>query len=560
MKKFLIILFIICNPVSAIATVQSSFTITGITGKVLANAEKRLNELQQLKPLKNYSQDDLRYQLIKSIQPYGYFSARITTRLKNQSLWVFVNPGPQMHIDSLKVKIEGEGFNNPELLKALNNLPIKQGDPLLTEQYNLAKQNIINAAENQGYLHGAFKKAEILIDEKQYRASVTLLFDTGPLYYFGQVQFDPTYIKPELLHRFIPFKYGQPYSTEKIVQLNDYLSGSGYFNSVLVKPEILENPKVPVFVHLQPVSKYSYSLGLGYGTDTGIRGRAGLHIVPLNRSGHKFNALAQGSFTQSALQAQYIVPGKNPVNDQYSLTGNFSNLNYNTGYSNAFLVSLAQQHHQNHFQRNFSINTLYESFHYTLQPTTNQFLFYPKSSFTLSNTKNQLFSPSGFKLTFNALGASKAILSEIDVGQVSLDAKAALMLEPFRLRFYAHTIQGITVVDNINQLPLSLALLLGGTDNLKALSFNSVGPGRYITYGGFEIQKEFIKNWYMIGFYDAGSVYKPQPKEVLYDVGGSVMWVSPIGPIKIGLAQAVNSRFQSTGNSPRVVISMGPDL
>lgn len=45
-----------------------------------------------------------------------------------------------------------------------------------------------------------------------------------------------------------------------------------------------------------------------------------------------------------------------------------------------------------------------------------------------------------------------------------------------------------------------------------------------------------------------------------YDAGGGLMWVSPIGPIKVGLAQAINSRWQRDSHSPRLVISMGPDL
>jgi translocation and assembly module TamA len=101
---------------------------------------------------------------------------------------------------------------------------------------------------------------------------------------------------------------------------------------------------------------------------------------------------------------------------------------------------------------------------------------------------------------------------------------------------------------------------LGGTDNLKAYSFNSIGPGKIITYGGFEIQKEFKKNWYLVGFYDAGDVYNPSIKNIQYNIGGGLMWVSPIGPIKVGLAQAVNNKMERIGHNPRLVISMGPDL
>lgn len=562
MKKLTYLLLVIaCFPLFAQSNKAASFEIYGVSGKILTNIETLLNELKQIKPLNTFNQTELQNQINKAIQPFGYFNTDVRTHhINNQKTIINIKLGPQTRIASIKIELCGEGAKNPLLQKTLKELPLRLGDPLYSNQYEQAKQNIINSAENMGYLHGVYKKAEILIDEQKRTAQITLIYDTGPQYYFGQIQFDPTYISPELLHRFVPFQPGQPYATDQVLKFNESLSNSGYFSSVLVKPQITDTQTVPVKVHLQPVSKYSYSFGLGYGTDTGVRGKAALHVTPVNRQGHKFNTVAQGSFRQNALQAQYLIPGKNPVTDQYALTGNFSNLNYNVGYSNATLLSLSQLHNTDQFQRALSLNTLYESFHYSLQPNTDQFLLYPKMNFTFSKTKNLLFSPSGYNITFSALGANKAVLSHLSFGQLSLDAKAALTLDFLRLRLYGHTIQGITEINDINQLPLSLALLLGGTDNLKAYSFNSIGPGKIITYGGLEIQKEFKKDWYLVGFYDAGDVYNPSVKNIQYDIGGGLMWVSPIGPIKVGLAQAVNSQLERAEHKPRLVISMGPDL
>ncbi|WP_232220671.1 BamA/TamA family outer membrane protein [Legionella tunisiensis] len=164
-------------------------------------------------------------------------------------------------------------------------------------------------------------------------------------------------------------------------------------------------------------------------------------------------------------------------------------------------------------------------------------------------------------MTINGLAASKAILSEVSFAQASINAKAALTLPAIRTRFYFHTIQGVTSISNINELPLSLALLLGGADNLKAYSYNSIGPGKILSYGGLEIQKETVDKWYFTGFLDSGDVYMPSLKGLQNDVGIGLMWVSPIGPIKIGVAQAVDSHFNRIKDrKPKFVISMGPDL
>jgi translocation and assembly module TamA len=496
-----------------------------------------------------------------SLTQGGYFeSTSEIIRRSNRQIQIIIHKGPQIHIASVHIEIKGEGAKHNQLVALVKGTPIHIGDPLRTEQYKKFKLKLINTAENLGYLHTSFTKAEILVDTKKQIAQIEIIFNTGPLYYFGQVQFEPTNISPELLHRFVPFRPGQFYSTTKVLNFNNALSDSGYFSSVLIQPMITEDQIIPVEVHLKPTSKYSYSLGVGYGTDTGIRGRAGLHVVPVNRFGHKFNALAQGSLIQNAIQAQYVIPGQNPVTDQYSLTGNFSTLNYTIGYGNAFLISLAQQHNTDFFNRSLSINALYEGFNYALQPNTSQSMLYPKATISFIRKENPLFSPTGFNITINGLGANQLTLSTINFAQTSIDVKAAYWIETWRLRLYGHTIQGITATNDINRLPLSLALLLGGNDNLKGYSFNSIGPGRIISYGGFEIQKETKPNWYLVGLFDAGDVFNPTVKQTQYDVGAALMWVSPIGPIKIGFAQPVSNHMKRLSTYPRLLITMGPSL
>jgi len=119
----------------------------------------------------------------------------------------------------------------------------------------------------------------------------------------------------------------------------------------------------------------------------------------------------------------------------------------------------------------------------------------------------------------------------------------------------------MTQISNIDNLPLSLAMLLGGADNLKAYSYNSIGPGKILSFLSMEVQKETFSKWYLIGFLDSGDVYNPSQKLFKYDAGIGLMWVSPVGPIKVGVAQAVDNHFQRIeGRNPKLVINMGPDL
>ncbi|KTC68171.1 outer membrane protein [Legionella birminghamensis] len=543
------------------AETTGHFVISGVKGKVLANVQSRLQEIAENKPLESQTDEELKAQVAQALSPYGYFNSQASITRGRNNIQIKITPGPRLLIAQVSISIVGEGNDNYLIKRALNKLTLKPGKPFISQDYEQAKQTLMNAAENQGYLHASFDKAEVLVDSGHNSASIQLVFNTGPQFFFGQVQFSPSYISPELLRRYIPFAEGQSYSTEQILAFNNALSSSGYFSNVIVKPVLNEEGQmIPVNVHLQPAPRTNYSIGLGFGTDTGVRGRLGYHVVPVNSAGHKFNAIALGSMNENRLQAQYIIPGQNPLTDQYDIFGSLANLNYSAGYSNSAQVSLAQRHTLNHYQRVLSLNGLYERYSYDETPKFEKLILYPKASLSWMNKKDQLFSPTGYNVTVNALGASKLALSEVNFAQASVDAKAAVTLEKMRTRLYLHTIQGVTLIDDINQLPLSLSMLLGGADNLKAYTYNSIGPGKIMSYGGIEIQKETLDNWYVTAFFDTGDVYKPSLKDWQNDLGIGLMWVSPIGPIKVGVAQAIDSGFNRKDKKPRLVINMGPDL
>lgn len=548
---------------------KPSILIKGVTGRILTNIQSRLQELNT--PLQNRSEVDelqgnldteaLIIQIKKAMEPYGFFKPQINIVQNASGLTVWIQKGPRIVIASIQLHLIGQGQDNFQLQQALHAFPIRSGKPFNTLKYAKAKQYLLDTAEHQGFLHATFTQAEVRIDEVLYKIDIYLTLDTGPRYFFGQVQFDPTYISPELLQRYIPFRPEQPYSTDTILAFNNALTGSGYFKTVIVKPVISNNLIIPVQVHTQPAPRMSYSLGLGFGTDTGIRGRAGLHIIPVNRAGHEFNLSGLGSFNENALQAQYIIPGHDPLVNQYEIVGNGATLNYDVGYSNSGALSFIQRHTLAHFQRVISLNNLYERFNYAYEPKEEVFTLYPKISLTWLSNAHELLVPNGYKITLNGLAASKALLSELNFSQVSLDAKAALTWPLIRTRFYLHGYQGYTHVNYINQLPLSLALLLGGSDNLKGYEYNSIGPGKNLSYAGLEIQKETIENWFLTVFVDEGDVYNPSIKAWKRDVGLGLMWNSPVGPIKIGLALPVQNNFSRVPHkNPRLVVSMGPDL
>ncbi len=579
-----------------------SIEVSGLNDAQKENVMNRLDDLYSHPSNHAITQEMLNHQVEEALMPYGYFEPRVTVRTtpRNNSIQIHVILGPPLIIHDLKLKLVGPGRENPEIERTFRDLPLTPHTPFSSVTYEESKTHLLNAAEQQGYLNARFDEARVFIDKKTHRADITLIFNTQKRSYFSNIHFKTGKIRPtprlkneiplprlskilallspegnryspfssktipldeSLLYRYVPFKYGDPYSPDDIATLNSNLNGSGYFKSVDVKTNDTYGHYVPLNVELEPKSRFSYTISGGYGTDTGARGRFGLHIVPLNAAGHKLDVVGQGSSNQNAAQAKYTIPGKHPTHEQYNINGGFNNLNYVSGHSQSGRLSLVYQDIMPKYQRIFSLNGLQEAFRYDQQRATEKTIIYPKATLAWREVSDSLFSPSGFNVTVNGYAAARAVFSSLSVASLVLDIKGAYTIDLIRTRFYGHTMQGVTQVNDVYQLPLSLALLLGGPETLKGYSYNSIGPGKLLSYGGIEVQKETLDTWYIIAFIDKGTVFRPEPKLVQYDMGVGLMWRSPVGPIKMAIAQPTDSRLNAMPNTGiRFVVNMGPDI
>jgi translocation and assembly module TamA len=580
------------------------FKIIGLEKTQQKNVEHRLADLYAHPTNHRISKAILEDQVKKALMPYGFFnpSIHITAPRQKHAGVIRVNTGPQLKITQLTVHISGPGRENPEIQQAYHDLPIHIGDGFNSVLYEEAKNNLTNAAEHQGYLNSTFEEAAVFISPEKNQASILLHLNTGVRSYFGRITFTtgrviPTppvkdapplprlskiisILSPEgsnnpllskkrivlsnrLLYRYVPFKYSHPYSNDDLMDFSANLKSSGYFKTIDIKPgHASTNTRyVPIDVYLEPIERFRYSISGGYGTDTGARGRFGLHVTPVNSYGHKFDFIAQGSSNQNAAQAKYSIPGPDPVHDQFNINGGFNNLNYVSGNSQSGRLSLVYQHVTPKYKHILSLNGLHEAFRYDKQDPAERTVVYPRATLSWLEVTDPLFSPSGFNVTVNGLAATRAVFSSMSVSELILDAKGALTIDVIRTRFYGHILQSVTQVKDVYKLPLSLAQLLGGPENMKGFSYNSIGPGKILSYGGIEAQKETVPTWYVIAFIDKGTVYRPDPKLVQYDIGAGLMWRSPVGPIKMALAQPVNKRLDRMPDTGiRFVVNMGPDL
>jgi translocation and assembly module TamA len=549
--KWLIFLFFFASH-SVFAT-TTDYQIQGLEGEALKNVQRSLAVLSSENPASFYTQapDAIK----EAIKPFGYFKS--TVRLQKNLF--LVNTGPLLQIRSVHISIVGDGENDVALKNILAIFPIQKNQALLTENYNKAKAALFNTALAQGYLNPQFITQEILINLSAYTCDITLVLNTGPRYYFGNISFSHTPLSENLLRRYLPFKKGDAFSSQKLLKLQSNLAESNYFEKVLVDNHAknTRDGYIPISVTLGMKKMRQYLAGLGFGTDTGPRATLGANFRYLNQDGHYITSQAILSSVQNSVGVSYVIPGDNPATDQYSLNETFvaNHLNQGSSQTQTLGINYIKMLKSN-WQRTYSLNYNIEQFKFNDLPGESSFLLIPEINFTnIRTSQTRIFTNQGNKFSINLQGAARQGFSDNTFFQAEIQDKAITHFTD-NDRIIVRGDVGYTYTDSLSALPLSLRFYAGGAQSVRGFSYQALGPGKYIAIGSLEYQHRVINNWYGTVFYDAGNAMDSTAQAFARSAGVGIMWASPMGPLELTLAKAISV----PGQPMRIQFVMGPDL
>lgn len=561
------------------------YKINGLPENVKENATKRLTQAEKNypQPLTQDAVDKLYKEAPKEIkaasEPYGYFQSTIISQSLTQlgeQQWQFsfqVDPKSVTNISALDIQLTGDGAKSAAFQRTLKELPLKIGQPLLTQDYNKAKELLTDLAAEKGYLDAHFTEHRIVIDLTKNYAKIILHFDTGKQYYFGNITFEQTLFCDNFLHRFLQFKPGDTYDSQSLMQLQQDLMSTVYFSNVSVLPQehAKNDLQVPVDIYLTPSKSKQYDFGLGYGTDTGARATTGVHLRHLTDTGHYFNGFIQASQISTNLQARYVIPGKNPITDQYFLGASIEHQDINRNKGDTQKFTLGKIDRLSSWQRTLTLNYQWDQYSIRDEPYEQTRLLLPTINLLKTRTDNVLFPRNGYRINVNARGAAKTLASTSSFVQLELDTRFVYSPSS-ESRILLRGDLGYTIANDIEKVPLSLQFFAGGAQSIRGYRYEALGPGRYLIVGSVEYQHLIKDNWFGAIFIDAGnavnSLSNPESKiigkprsidmsELLkYSIGIGVVWVSPVGPIEITLAKPITDSSKSV----RLQFTMGANL
>ena len=238
-------------------------------------------------------------EISSALQPFGYYRPVIATRLTQPTPdhWLAIytiDPGPPLPIGEFNFVVSEAMANDPKFQTLIQNPPLRKGETFNHVEYEKFKDELAKLASEHGYFRARFVERRVEIDLDSYEARIKLNYDGGPRYHFGEVTLDQDLLDADLLRRYIPFQAGTPYTLNQLLDLQQALYDSDYFQSVEVSPgqAQLDSDEIPVNVELTPRKRHRYGFGLGYGTDTGARAKFSWEMPRLNTRGHRFDTNA----------------------------------------------------------------------------------------------------------------------------------------------------------------------------------------------------------------------------------------------------------------------------
>ncbi|MCP4342361.1 MAG: outer membrane protein assembly factor [Desulfobulbaceae bacterium] len=556
--------------------VQVNVTVTGVDEPIYENVMARLainlhkdNErlgANAIRRLHRQAEADIQ----SALAPFGYYNPVIKSNL-GQEGDVFnaeytIDTGPPVIVHSVLVEVSGSGENNKQLLTAESNFPLSNGDVLDQSLYELGKKKLMYAALSEGFLDATFTKRALRINRETNSADVTLVLDSGQQYLFGEISSTQEVLNQDLLDRYLPFSKGQPYNPAKLFELQSSLYRTDYFSRVTVvgQTDDAQDLNVPVEIKLTP-PKYlnKYSFGVGYATDTGIRGKIDWSNRLLNSRGHKISGSLQLAEYENLVSLSYDIPRGNPRYNKQVHRLTYQDKEWDDTETQLFTAAVIYEYSGPRF--NLSGGLEYRDEVYDIGNTSgDSTLLVPALTAGMVFADDILHTKDGLQASVSLLGSLDGPISDASFLQGTVNGKAIISpIEDWRL--IGRGSLGSTLVNSIDSLPPSLRFYTGGDSTIRGYKFKSIGTedsagevigGRYLVVGSIELERVVTELWSLAAFWDVGTATDDLSLDFSQGVGGGVRLRLPFGQIRLDIASAITE----DGNPLRVHLNVGGDL
>jgi translocation and assembly module TamA len=516
-----------------------------------------------------------RYRAIASevrsaLEPFGYYDAVVETTLEqDERCWlatINIDAGQPVLLRNVDVSLSTAPGDEQNFVDIVSSTALVPGAQLRHSDYESLKESLQIRAAERGYVDANFLQHKIEVWPAERVADVTLNFESGPRYSFGEITQEQDFLDASVIDAYLDFKTGMPYDNRLVTKAYSDLSVSGYFGRIEVLPdyELAKDGQIPVRVLLEPADRIEYTVGLGFSTDTGPRARAGYYNRRVNKHGNRFKTDISLSPVIQGIAAEYRKPLTDPRSEWLSYSSALTSEETDTFNNDTARVGVRRTKKvRTNWIRTLSLDLSYDEFDVGLESSSSR-LVLPGIAYDHKRADRDVFPTRGRRLTFELRGTGQFLGSDTSFLQATTSLRLVRSISD-ESRLLARATLGFTAKSELFELPPSVRFFAGGDESVRGFGYNTLGPedelgnvvgGSHLLVASVEYERHMRGNFYGAVFVDAGNAFDGFDVDPAIGAGVGLKWQSPVGPLRFYLAHPLNKADRTV----RLHIRLGADL
>lgn len=512
-----------------------------------AGNEMRLEELQRLV--------EITPQKISALAATeGYFSPTVKYALDQQDgRWIArftVTPGPATVVETVDITFAGHIAKDASRQQRIDRLRrqwgLTQGERFRQAEWENAKNALLKNLLNRNYPAAKIASSEARIDPERRTANLRVEVDSGPAFTFGELQIQGLERYPrDMIDRLNPIQPGDPFTQEKLNELQTRLQDTGYFRSAFATVDIdpARPERVPVRLDLSENERNRLGLGIGFSTDTG----ANVQVKWLNRDFMERNWRLESELRidrdTRLLGADVFFPairyGWLPsVGARYERTDIASEIDDKIRVGGRLASPVKENEHV------WSVSYLADRQKIAGQALNNRQALIGSYGYTIRRINNPLNPRRGYVASVELSAGPRGLLNEKALARIVGRVTRLTPIERTWDTIFRAEI-GQVFGAGRETVPADLLFRTGGNQTVRGYGYNRLGvPLNGAIVGGTvtavvsaELVYRITPQWGAAVFVDAGNAADSWSDfRMKIGTGVGARWRSPIGPVNIDLA------------------------
>jgi translocation and assembly module TamA len=503
----------------------------------------------------------------------GYFSPKVEHELivtpERRIARFRVDAGEPTRVAAVQIRFAGDIAQgpkaNPRRMEGLRRRwALNVGEVFRQADWSGAKNALLKNLLVRDYPAATIAASEALVDPARHAATLSVDVDSGPAFTFGELQIEGLKrYSHNIIDELNPIRPGDPYSQEKLNELQARLQDSGYFRSAFATVDIdpAHPDNVPVRLDLNENPRKRLAFGIGFSTDAGARAevrwldrnflqrqwRLESNLL-LDRDTRRLGA---GIFLP-ALHS--VLPGWRPSFDTRLERSDITGELIDTIRLGARLTSPVKTDEQI-----WGVTYLADRQRIGDVFTNNRQALIASYSYTRRRLDNLITPRRGYVASIDVGAGPRGLVNTANIGRV---VGSATWLSLFDQRWQTILRGQIGQVFGAGRLdvPNDLLFRTGGDQTVRGYAYNSLGVaqngavvgGTVVAVMSAELVYWISPQWGAAVFTDAGDAAESwRDFQLKHGTGVGARWRSPIGPVNVDLAYGHETR------KPRLHFSVG---